>query len=657
MTSGQADLRKYVPALDGVRGTAMVLFMAYHLGVSQLQGAWVGINLFFVLSGYLIVRLLTAEHYRWGTIDFIAFYRRRARRLLPALGVLLVTLIAYSMVWASLQTRREMRGDIIATSLYVMNWRLVSQNSQYFDEFGDPSYLKHAWTLSVEEQFYLVVPVLLIALFASMRSRRARSVALLVGAALSALWGVRVGVEGLAAQAHSYYGTDVRAQSLFVGAALGVWFAPSARGRIPRRLPRTAVALLGWSGLAFMLFAYLRIAPFAPWMFERGGMLLSSVAAGALVLACADPRRSALKAVLGSSPFAYLGKLSYGLYLWHWPVHLWLLQGLPDLPMPVHLALGLAFTTVLAVASYELVEKKVIKRGLKAFVPTQRMARSAVAASVVGIAVGSFVVGNVPPPITAEQAAKGPIPDLVKGQEQYRQPTGPVKVAVYGDSVPYLLVQRFPAARFPGLELTNLAKPGCDILDAPLQWTKDKTAPNAPDCVQLKADLPRLLKQSGAQQLLIFASPLMAIPHRTAQGVLWVDDPAYATLLRTRLDTVRHQALANGISKIVLVDVPCRRVDPEAVPPEYREAFRSSDRLVQTVNDPRPINVILQSWGKQYADVSVLDLYQPMCANGFHERIHDIVLYDDKIHFSPAASPMIWKWLAPQLVDRSEQGR
>jgi peptidoglycan/LPS O-acetylase OafA/YrhL len=634
----------------------MVLFMAYHLGVSRLQGAWVGINLFFVLSGYLIVRLLTAEHYRWGSIEVVSFYRRRVRRLLPALALLLLALIAYALTFGSLEGRRRMPGDIVATAFYVMNWRLASQNNQYFDEFGEPSYLKHAWTLSVEEQFYLLVPFLLIGLFAWLHSRRSRVAVLLALAVLCALWGTRVGVDGLAAQAHSYYGTDVRMQSLLVGAALGVWFAPTARGRGPRRLPQSVLAAVGWAGLAFMGFAYLCIAPFAPWMFTKGGMLLSSVAAAGLVTACADPRPSTLKSALGWAPFAYVGKLSYGLYLWHWPVHLWLTQAVPTLPMPAHLGLGLVITLGLAVLSYELLEKRVVREGLRALVPSVPAARLVAAVTATAVLVGAWFVGRVPPPLTPEQAAKGPIPDLVAGQAPYVAPTAPLGVAVYGDSVPYFLAERFPAARFPGFKVTNLAKAGCDILDPPLQWTADKLAPNAPDCAQLKKDLPNLVRASGADTLMVFGSPLMAIPHRTEQGVLQANDAAYVTLLRTRLDTVRRQALGAGVRHIVLADVPCRRVDPEAVPAEYREAFRKSPHLVALVDDPAPINAILRSWAAQYQDVKVLDLYDAICGKGFHERVHDIELYNDKIHFSPEATPMVWKWLAPQVVANAGGG-
>lgn len=184
-----SKLFAYRPGLDGIRGYSMVVFMLWHVGVlTFLPGAWILMNVFFILSAFLITRLLLAEQREFGWISVREFYRRRVRRLAPALLVMVGAVTLDGWAFAPAAERTYLRGDILATLTYVMNWRLVLRDDQYFEEFTHPSITRHAWSLSVEEQFYLVVPLLIIAALTYAHRRSARTAGFVVLALASAAW-------------------------------------------------------------------------------------------------------------------------------------------------------------------------------------------------------------------------------------------------------------------------------------------------------------------------------------------------------------------------------------------------------------------------------------------------------------------------------------
>ncbi|WP_052592461.1 acyltransferase family protein [Luteipulveratus mongoliensis] len=646
------------PALDGVRGVAMLTFMAFHLGVGWLQGAWVAVNVFFVLSGFLIVRLLLEERVTYGDIRPLEFYRRRMRRLLPGLFLLLGTLTVYGVFIAGDDVRRPLRSDMLATLGYVMNWRLILRDDQYFEMFGNPSFLRHAWTLAVEEQFYLIAPFL-VSLLVLFLWRRSHQVAvLLLLAAASAVWTANVGLADQSAQAHAYYGTDTRVQALLIGAALAFVLGPKSNGRDPRRLPTSVVAALGWGGLAAMLAGYIFIPPFASWMFGQGGMALFSLAFAGLVLACADPRRSLLTTVLGQRPIAYLGKLSYGLYLWHWPIHLWLQDAWPDLPVWLAVVIGMALTIGIAAASYRFIEQPVMRRGVRALLPGRRgrrgRGRVLVAASLGALLLGAYVVGKVP--AAATSADTGPNIQLIPGSATYKPGTTHVKVGIFGDSVPYLLNARMPRSRYPDLDVVNLAVPGCDLVDIDIRWTPDKRGPNSPECLRGKRTFDATLRSSKSQVFVLFGGALLSMPHITPDGtVLQIDDPRMQRLITARLDEFRRRAKAAGVQQMQVVTVPCRDVKVQYIPEEYRPYMRAHPEIVKAATDPVALNTLMKSWAAKN-DVAVIDMYQVLCSDGFHARRNGLEIFGDAIHFSPEATPMIWTWLAPQIRAAYQRG-
>lgn len=643
---------RYSPALDGVRGPTMVLFMAFHFGWVSLQGAWVGINLFFVLSAYLITRLLIEERARTGRIAILAFYRRRARRLLPALLMLLLALGVYGTFLAPDDVRGPLRGDILSTLFYVQNWHLILRGDQYFELFDNPSFLRHAWTLSVEEQFYVFVPLVVLALVRYVRRREVQAGVLIAVGLASALWTAHVGVATQDAQTHAYYGTDTRTQALCIGAALAFWTGIRRRRADQVRLPHVAVAILGWAGLASTMYAYFEITPFQSFMYDKGGIFLFALGSAALVIGCADDRPSVLQSILGWRPFAYLGKISYGLYLWHWPILLWLKRADPGLGVLPTVLIGMSSTLTIATVSYHFIERPVIRGGVHALIPSLRSGRSAVAASVVAVLVLAFTSGSTSSPAVAApgaDVAPVDVPMLVSGTPRYVPAAEATKVAIFGDSVPYLLMQRKMPGSFPDLKISNLAVEGCDQLSIPVYYSKTQQTPSTGKCLATKNDLPALLKASGATNFVLFGGPTLPIPHLTAAGqVLSLDDRSYRALIVSTLEKFRGDALAAGMKSMSVVTVPCRDGNISHWPSIYQQLLQQPQRIIDQASNPVLLNSIITGWARSHG-VHVIDLYGTLCSNGFHPVRNGIQLYQDQVHFSIAATPMIWTWLAPQI--------
>ncbi len=304
----------YKPALDGLRAVAVLSVMAFHFGASWAPGGFLGVDMFFVLSGYLITSLLVVEWDRTSTVQFAAFWARRARRLLPALFLVLIAI----SIWAALTVHSDQLGtirwDSIWTLFYGANWRFISSGQSYFDLFRDPSPLRHTWSLAIEEQFYLVWPIVaFLCLWAARGRRWLLAATCTVGIAISTVLMARWYQSG--DPSRSYYGTDTRAGQLLLGALLAlVLLAWSPRGRGARRGLQAA----GLLAAAFCVWAFVSVEDRESWLYHGGFLLFA--AATALVVAAVVQSSSPLHAVLSRRPVRWVGAISYGLYLWHWPV-------------------------------------------------------------------------------------------------------------------------------------------------------------------------------------------------------------------------------------------------------------------------------------------------------------------------------------------------
>lgn len=645
-------------ALDGVRGLFMMLFMAFHFGLSALVGVWTGLTFFFVQSAFLLTRLLTSEQERWGRIAAMEFYRRRVRRLLPALLALLAAVTAYALVAAPQARRAILGGDILASLGFVMNWRLIARGDDYFDTFSGPSPLRHLWTLAIEEQFYVVLPVLLTLLFLLGHTRRARVAILGVIAALLTWWMARVGVHSVADHTRAYYGTDMRAVSLVLGVAAGMWFAGERGRRAARSIPVGTMAAAGWVSLLLVLVGFVLIPLRPGWMWNSGGLTLYSLLCVVLVVATADERSTSFTRALGQQRLAWLGRRAYALYLWHWPVHLVLSPSRLGGSVLIAGLASAAVTIAIAGASWRNLEEPVLKRGFAGLAPRLRRPAAVALVPVVLVAAAAVSLTRVPAPELAAhkpgEAAQnlppgfegpgGPVGPLVDGQVEY---TGaPTRIGIYGDSVPTLLQRFFPATTYPGVKLVNVSLPGCDIIAAPVRYVTVVQAPDA-ECLALQRDFAQKLKAERAEALIVFPSALLVVPHDIdgVQGAR-LGNPAYNKVITDRLDVIRTQARAAGVEQVLLVNVPCRAL-PEDKLVGLLEVFKDPE-LAALARDPVPLNALLKGWADGHPDTAVLDIHQALCGDGFHDTVKGEPVFADLVHYSPGISPRIWTWLLGQ---------
>ncbi|MGH9018698.1 MAG: acyltransferase family protein, partial [Acidimicrobiales bacterium] len=305
-----------LPAIDGLRALAVTAVLLYHLPVAWLPGGFLGVDVFFVISGFLITSLLTAEVHRSGGIELRHFWLRRARRLLPALLFMLVVVVAAGAVFAR-DALSLLASDVPAVLGYFTNWWLIFHHVSYFQSVGRPPLVLHLWSLAVEEQFYLLWP-LIILLVLGRRGRAGRiGWVALAGAVASSAW-MAVLLPASGDPSRVYFGTDTHAGGLLLGAAVAIAFPPwLRRPSVPESARRlmTAVGVGAAAGLGLLMATLDQYGSFT----YRGGIQIATVLTALLILVVSHPAVRAAR-LLHTAVFQWVGKRSYAIYLWHWPI-------------------------------------------------------------------------------------------------------------------------------------------------------------------------------------------------------------------------------------------------------------------------------------------------------------------------------------------------
>ena len=511
--TGPAPSLGHVPALDGLRGVAVAVVVAFH--ANWLKGGYLGVDVFFVLSGFLITRLLLDEHQRRGRIDLKRFWKRRARRLLPALLVVIAVAAVAERARGRIDGPAGGRIDVLGALTYTTNWLRLRSGAGYWANFGGPSLLDHTWSLAIEEQFYVIWPLVVIVLLRAVKRRGARVLTLATLTAVAAAWSIIAFNRSLDAS-RVYMGTDTRAVALLAGATVAALYAwRTVRSTLLNQA--LAVAATGFLVSSFVTLSGTALRTY------HGGLLACSIAAALVIGAAAMARPPLLARPLTWAPLRYLGERSYGIYLWHWPIMVGFGVAKAPLSPTWRRLVAIALSLAAAELSYRVVEQPIRVRGLLAFgprwrpllgatavtalaigavalpetvgassvsitLPTVATTTAATAATTATVTVTKAVPSTPPEPAaaagaTTTSAAATPTTteaattttttttvDLAVLPPVEPPPGRPPRVLYVGDSVAWFLaIEAGQDAGRLGIQVTNGAEPACPMAHAPMK--------------------------------------------------------------------------------------------------------------------------------------------------------------------------------------------
>ncbi|MFM8237634.1 MAG: acyltransferase family protein [Actinomycetota bacterium] len=562
-TTPPAPDAHYRRHLDGLRTVAVVLVIAFHSGIDRLSGGFIGVDVFFVLSGFLVTGILVRDLGSGRGVQWRRFYSRRVRRILPAsVLTLVVTAVVYAAVASPLQ-QEDAFGGFRSAFLYIANWHFIQQSTDYFAADVDRNPVLHFWSLAVEEQFYLVWPFLFVGLcLATERIGRERwwmrRGVVLLAAVASAAAAVVIGDTNLS---RAYYGTETRAYELLAGAGLAL--TPQL-SRLGPRFRRIAPIL---AGIAFLAILGLATSVLAVSPITRG--LLVTAATATLIVALENSAGGPVRVLLGSGPMVALGLISYGMYLWHWPIIVIATENRSIASLPLF-AFALVGSIVLAAASYLLLEQPVRRAR---FLDRHRGATIALgfASSIlIGLLVlpsvlsgGGAVVGADGKPLDWK-AAKADIPVL---PECLGRPVsecvvvrgGGKRVVLMGDSIARMWIPAFTeVAKREGWTLAIAAYNGCPW-PRDLQFAGAQTV--ADECTARRNDwYARIVPEFGPDLVVLaqdgYDDPVGPNRFAVNGSVLTIDDPAFGRVLRQRSESSLAALRAPGRDIVLVEPVP-----------------------------------------------------------------------------------------------------
>ncbi|MGE5829970.1 MAG: acyltransferase family protein [Micromonosporaceae bacterium] len=658
----------YRPALDGVRALAVTAVLLFHGGVGVLRGGFLGVDAFFVLSGFLITSLLLAERARNGRIRLSAFWVRRARRLLPALLVLLVVVVAaFRSVLAGTEVTL-LRGDALAALGYIANWRMIYRGSDYFAQNASPSPLQHTWSLGIEEQFYLLWPLLVVAGLA-LTARRGRAALLtitLVGATASMVTAALL-YRPLDSN-RAYFGTDARAQALLIGAALAVLLSWPERTVSPSRGSGRllgAVALIATAGVGWL---WASADGQAAWLY-RGGLAAGAVAVAVVLAHVVLSPQAPIARLLALAPLVWLGRISYGVYLWHWPLFQYVNAERTGLHGPALLGLRFALTLAVAAVSYVLVEQPVrtgrlprwpVRAGWTwpAWLPrlgAAARARARVTAvhaglgatAIVGATAAFIIAATIPstgstagaqPRIALPSTQAAPLAPVLRPN---RRPGLQPRITFLGDSVSWSLGTYLPPQ--PGLAITVRAIQGCGIARLPDIVQLGEGHTNYPACPTWDSRWRRVVAADDPDVAVILLDRWELMDRRLNGVYQHVGQPEFDAYLAWELDLAISVAGEHG-AHVVLLTAP------------YTHRAERPDGGLYDEDQPARVeawNGLLRAAAARAPDrIRVLDLNAVVCPDGeFTWTIDGLRVRSDGLHFTQSGvQRIIAPWLLPQLA-------
>ncbi len=625
---------RYRPGLDGVRAFAVAAVMLYHGQVSWAQGGFLGVDVFFVLSGFLITSLLLKEITTTGRLELLAFWKRRARRLLPALFVLLGAVAVYAWVAAPPTQLASLRSDALASLAYVSNWKFILDGTSYFHAFQAPSPLAHTWSLAIEEQWYLIWPIALLGLVRVCRGRRGLLAAAIAALALASAALAAVLYHPGTDPSRVYYGTDTRAQTLLVGALLAVCvMGPRPWLALDSRRHRNVMAAVGCGGALVLAFMCTHVGSSGAFLY-RGGFLVVAIAAAAVVAAAAS--RNAFARVCGMRPLRAIGLISYGLYLWHWPVDVVANSARTGLHGALLFFTQTAITAVIATASYVFVELPIRRNGLAGLrLPRLRGARLLTAPIALASVVGLIFV------TTTGAVASPSVSGLIRAQSRLQPKAVPsrnaARILMLGDSQ-MLTLGFFTGDTFAPTATTSYRWDpiiGCGALGPHMQTPDDcesRVDKWTADVAQFDPDLSVVM--IGAWETLDFTVGAHLYVHGTVEHE--------QELVSVVSDSLRVLTARGG--HVALLEVPCYG-EPQSTDIAQQDV-RTKPAAVTNVNA-----ALMEVARHDPAHVTFLRWADAICPGGqFTPTINGIRVRPDGVHFAnPAGVKLVTDRLAPKI--------
>ncbi|HLI72809.1 MAG TPA: acyltransferase family protein [Acidimicrobiales bacterium] len=656
---------RYIAPLDGIRAFAVLAVMAYHGGIGFMPGGFFGVDAFFVLSGYLITSLLLGEWRADRQISLPGFWARRARRLLPALGVMLLAVACYVRFAVPSGTYPELRLDSLSSLFYFANWHFIVGGENYFAATGPPSPLLHTWTLSIEEQFYVVWPIVVLVVVRLTRSLTPLFVLCIAGAVASATWAAAIFRPGVN-ETRVYFGTDTHAQCLLVGAGLAVGFAmwrsaaQTGTGRAEAELSpgaRRALVALGLIGSAAVAVSWLRLGYPDPFVF-RGGTTLVALAVGAVIASAVLVPTGPVGRALGLRPLRFLGTISYGMYLWHFPVdELAVTNARTGLNGWWLFAARTAVTIVLATASYYMIERPIRSGRLLGAARRWFTAPVAVGAATVAIVAATAVPAGALSDVSSRSGA------ATSATAAASTSSGGVRVLLVGDSVAYTLgASLLPFEREYHVNVVDETVFGCGVAIGKLKTDRGvvgndgafggpcSTHPSNLKCPGLGGSVPCQAWPSAWKQwvqeltpnVVVFLGGRWETVDRTGNHGGWTNilHKRYANYIKQQLELAVTLGTSTG-AEMVLETAPCfdsgEQPNGAPWPQDAPSRVATYNRLVREVGAEHTGSVVVQ------------DLFAMVCPGGKITRTVDgtVVREADGVHFAPLTAGT---FLAPRIL-------
>jgi peptidoglycan/LPS O-acetylase OafA/YrhL len=646
MGTGRTGAR-VVPGLDGVRGVAVLAVMLFHAGVQAFGGGLLGVDVFFVLSGYLVTSLLLSEQARTGTVKLRQFWARRARRLLPALFVLLAGVCAYARWAGTGLSPNQLRGDALSTLGYVANWHYITAGQNYFNRYAPPSPLLHTWSLAVEEQFYLIWPIAVLLLLRHFGRRGLGWTAALLATCSAA---VCAGLYLSGASVNRlYYGTDTRAQSLMVGAALAILVPMAMEQRRSRRSSRL-IGVLGVLGAASLAFCLHAVQGTGPFLYE-GGFLLVALSTAAVVAVTVDRPRDLLSRVLSWRPLRYTGRISYGLYLYHWPVFLLLTSprtGLSHLPL---LVLRFAVTFAVADLSYRFIETPIRTRQplVLRWRPGRRRSPALAGLAAAGVPI-VLVTALFAVTVAPSGTASASLPPSHQPPVAYSTSTGatasdPERAVLIGDSMALTLGNGLRVDDTAwGISIDNAAAVGCDLDPESTVNVMGVVSKASKGCPQWRTSWARLVAQTDPDVVVVLLGRWESLDRLYGGRWTHVGEPAFDAHLQSELSQIITIASSHGarVAFLTLPYIAETTVQPNGSPwdmnlPSRTDAYNS---------------VVRAAVAQHPGQAAVIDLNKMLDPNGHYvSSIGGVRVRDtDDEHLSTLGGEWLRPLLLPQLV-------